>query len=95
MLVAADSFAGALADDVYQQVASFLPPGRGAELALPLATPRRDVEVVRVNAGEAFRVTRKVGAHAGPANAFLERALGAPATTRQWTTVVRLVARYA
>ena len=92
-LVAADPFAGA-PDDVYQQVVSFVPRAAGRTLSLPLATPRRDVEVVRVDAGEVFSVVRRIGTQAGPANAFLERLLGQPATTRSWGTVRRLVERF-
>jgi uncharacterized protein (DUF1697 family) len=93
-LVAADPFAGAPTRDVYQQVVSFLPADAAPDLAPPLATARGDVELVRVAGAEAFSVTRKVNGQAGPANAFLERATGARATTRQWSTVVRLVARH-
>ena len=95
VLARAEPFEGAPTRDVYQQVVTFLSTGAGAGLALPLATPRLDVEVVRVVRDTAFSVTRKVAGTAGPANAFLERASRAPATTRQWSTVIRLLERWA
>jgi len=39
-------------------------------------------------------VSRWVGLSAGSPNAWLERVLREPATTRNWRTVVRLVEKY-
>lgn len=62
---------------------------------LPAATARGDVEVVGITATEALCIARQFGKSPGSPNAFAEKVLGAPATTRAWNTVVRLVDRYA
>ncbi|HXE58337.1 MAG TPA: DUF1697 domain-containing protein [Gemmatimonadales bacterium] len=93
-LVASDPFVDAPADDVHQQTITFLPRAPRRRPTMPLVTPRRDAEVFRLDGGEAFGVIRKIGGRAGSPNALLERALGVPATTRNWRTVVRLVERF-
>lgn len=94
-LVALDPFASVDRGSVYRCNATFLSDGVGALPAVPLESRRRDVEVLRVTGGEALGVSRKVGNTPGSPNAFLERLLGRPATTRHWNTVVRLVRKYA
>lgn len=93
-LVASAPFADAPRDDIYEHCVSFLPAGLRSKPAVPLLTPRRDVEVLRFLAGEAFSVIRRIGSSPGPVNAVLERQFGAPTTTRNWSTVLRLVEKY-
>jgi uncharacterized protein (DUF1697 family) len=61
----------------------------------PLATPRGDVEVIAITGSEALCLAHKLGKNPGSPNAFLEKALALPATTRVWNTVVRLVDKHA
>lgn len=61
----------------------------------PSATPRGDVEVIAITGSEALCIVRKLGKSPGSPNAFLEKALALPATTRVWNTVVRLVDKHA
>lgn len=94
-LVALDPFASVERSSVYERCVSFLHSESITLPALPLASKRRDVEVLRFTRSEALSVSRKVGNTAGSPNAFLEKLLGSPATTRNWNTVVRLVEKYA
>ena len=48
-----------------------------------------------MGADAVFSVVRVVGRSPGSPNAFLEKLLGLPATTRVWNTVVRLVDKHA
>jgi uncharacterized protein (DUF1697 family) len=60
----------------------------------PSATPRGDVEVISFTGSEVLCIVRKFGKNPGSPNAFLEKALALPATTRVWNTVVRLVDKH-
>ena len=93
-LVSAAPFAAADTGDVYECCASFLPPRTGARLALPLRSTRGDVELFARRGDVVFALSRKFGASPGSPNALLERTLGLQATTRNWNTVVRLVAKF-
>jgi uncharacterized protein (DUF1697 family) len=58
------------------------------------ASPRGDVEIIQLIGSEALCIARKLTKSPGSPNAFLEKALDLPATTRAWNTVVRLVAKH-
>jgi uncharacterized protein (DUF1697 family) len=94
-LVALDPFAAVDRGSVYEICVSFLDAKRSALPALPLVSKRQDVEVLHATEGEAFSISRVVGNTPGSPNAFLEKLLGAPASTRAWNTVVRLVDKHA
>jgi uncharacterized protein (DUF1697 family) len=93
-LVAQDPFAAVDPDSVYERCVSFLHPEVLLPAAVPAASRRGDVEVLCLTATEALCVSRKVGNTPGSPNAFLERLLGLPATTRSWNTVRRLVGKH-
>lgn len=42
----------------------------------------------------AFALSRRLGRSPGSPNALIERALGTQATTRNWNTIERLVAKF-
>ena len=65
------------------------------DAGLPRESPRGDVAIVRLTGAEALCIARQQGKSPGSPNAFLEKALGLPATTRAWNTVVRLVDKHA
>ena len=93
-LVALDPFAFVERSSVHECCVSFMPHGVTLP-ALPLESSRGDVEVFRSTGTEALSLSRKVGTTPGSPNAFLEKLLGSPVTTRAWNTVVRLVQRHA
>jgi uncharacterized protein (DUF1697 family) len=94
-LVAAEPFRGHAGPDVHEHAATFGPADAFEALSLPLASPRGDVEVIRVTAWVTLSVCRKIMSAPGGATPFLEKTLGVPVTTRSWTTVARLVRKFA
>ncbi|VTU24870.1 hypothetical protein H4CHR_01480 [Variovorax sp. PBS-H4] len=90
-LVALDPFSGVERESVYEVCVTFLDAKHPALPALPLVSKREDVELLSATEGEVFSVCRAVGNTPGSPNAFLEKLLGTPASTRAWNTVVRLV----
>ena len=93
-LVAFDPFAKVVPGSVYECCASFLHPESSILGPLPLESKRRDVRILRFTGTEALSVSLKIGNTPGSPNAFLERRLGLPVTTRNWRTIVRLVERH-
>lgn len=94
-LVAANPFAGHVAEGRDACCISLLGAPRVPLPALPLVTPRGDLELLSAADTHVFSVSRWLGKSGGSPNAWLERHLGEPATTRNWRTVVRLVEKYA
>jgi len=93
-LVAGDPFAGQVAAGRDACCITFLGAPRKPLPTLPLVTPRGDLELLRSDDTHVLSVSRWVGKSGGSPNAWLERHLGEPATTRNWRTVVRLVEKY-
>ena len=95
-IVTLDPFAGIESGSVFACCTSFLDTTHGLSAPqLPLESKRRDVKVLQLTDSEAFSVCIKVGNTPGSPNAFLEKLLGLPVTTRNWNTVVRLAQKYA
>lgn len=94
-LVASEPFAGIGLEDVYECSTTFLPAGAGRRVAMPQRNARGDVEVVAVRGDVVFSLSRKFGASPGSPNAYLEKLLQRQASTRNWNTVLRLVAKHA
>jgi len=92
-LVESDPFAGISRRAVYRFCVSFF-DGKPAGVRVPRRSSRGDVEVVRLTRGEMLSIVRKLGSGPGSPTLLLENALGRPATTRVWNTLVRLVARF-
>jgi uncharacterized protein (DUF1697 family) len=59
--------------------------------SLPLFSPKRDLELFRVQGKDAFLLSHRIAGRFGFPNNFLEDALGAVATTRNWNTVCKMV----
>jgi len=93
-LVTLNPFADIEPGTVYACCASFLHPVDSLRARLPLESKRRDVKVLRWTDSEALSVSLKVGNTPGSPNAFLEKLLGIPVTTRSWNTIVRLVRKH-
>ena len=93
-LVALNPFSDVQPGSVYACCVSFLHPDSAPLAELPLESRRGDVKVLRCTGSEALSISLKLGNTPGSPNAFLEKQLGLPATTRVWNTVVRLVERH-
>jgi uncharacterized protein (DUF1697 family) len=93
-LVAERPFEGIALDAGDAHCVTFLAATRRALPALPFANARGDVELLADTGAEVLSASRLRGASPGSPNALLERLLDAPATTRNWRTVVRLVDRF-
>jgi uncharacterized protein (DUF1697 family) len=99
-LVASDPLAGVALDDVYAPCATFLIGAPADGVSLPSTNAKGDmrvgdVRVVSWHDGMLLSLAYKLGTSAGSPNAFVERTLDVPATTRVWNTVVRLVRKHA
>lgn len=93
-LVASHPFKSVLPGSVYACCVSFLPASYEEPPAWPRASVRGDVEILHVNGTEVFSISRQITKSPGSPNAFLEKLLGTPVTTRNWNTVVRLVGKH-
>ena len=93
-LVASDPFAGQVAEAPDACCITFLGAPRRPLPALPLVSPRGDLELLRSDDTHVLSVSRWLGKSGGSPNAWLERHFGEPATTRNWRTVVRLVGKH-
>jgi uncharacterized protein (DUF1697 family) len=93
-LVASDPFVGHVAEGRDACCISFLGAPRKPLPTLPFVSVRADLELLRAEDTHVLSISRWVGKSAGSPNAWLERALGEPATTRNWRTVLRLVEKY-
>ncbi|OOG39918.1 DUF1697 domain-containing protein [Polaromonas sp. A23] len=93
-LVASHPFKSVAPGSVYACCVSFLPAKYAEPPAWPRASARGDVEILGVNGTEVFSVSRQIAKSPGSPNAFLEKLLGSPVTTRNWNTVVRLVGKH-
>jgi uncharacterized protein (DUF1697 family) len=94
-LVAERPFDGVALGEGDAHCVTFLAGTKHALPALPFANARGDVELLVDTGAEILSASRLLGASPGSPNALLERLLGAPATTRNWRTVVRLVDKFA
>ena len=93
-LVASDPFAGQVAEGLDACCITFLGAPRRPLPALPVVSPRGDLELLRSDDTHVLSVSRWLGKSGGSPNAWLERHFGEPATTRNWRTVVRLVDKH-
>lgn len=92
-LVADDPFAAIDRTGVHDCCVTFL--SAGAVLPpLPLSSTRGDASVFARRDDDAFGICRQLGSSPASPNPLIEKASGAPATTRSWNTIVRLVARH-
>lgn len=93
-LVARRPFKSVAPGSVYACCVSFLPTTYAAPKKWPRSSARGDVEILGVTDTEVFSISRQITKSPGSPNAFLEKLLGSPVTTRNWNTVVRLVEKH-
>jgi uncharacterized protein (DUF1697 family) len=94
-MVATDPFAAADLVDVYECCVTFLSAGAGRKVTVPQSNARGDVAIIGRQGDAIFSLIRKFGASPGSPNAYLEKLLGRQTTTRNWNTILRLVAKHA
>jgi uncharacterized protein (DUF1697 family) len=94
-LVAEDPFLPFEDAEISERSLTLFRPGSTVMVQTPLESNRRDCLVFRIDAGEAFSVSRAIDGKSGYPTPVLEKALHAPVTTRSWTTILRLVAQHA
>jgi uncharacterized protein (DUF1697 family) len=94
-LVSLNPFGAVERTSVHEYCASFTGQDIGSLTQPPTESKRRDVKVLHMTESEVFSVSLRVARTPGSPNAFLEKHMGVPFTTRNWNTVVRLVQRYA
>lgn len=93
-LVAADPFADFDQASIAERALTFFEPAAAPLAQAPLESARRDCLIFRIEAGDAFSITRTVNGQTGYPTPVLEKALGRPVTTRSWTTIQRLVRKF-
>ncbi|WP_213953253.1 MULTISPECIES: DUF1697 domain-containing protein [unclassified Variovorax] len=93
-LADAAPFEGVDRASVYEFCITFLHADAVVPRNLPVISPRGDVQIVHVTDSEVLSVVHKFGQSPGSPNAYLEKTLGLPATTRAWNTVLRLLTRH-
>ncbi len=90
-LVRRNPFAAFEADPEIKRYVAFLSSAPQARAVFPIALPREGLEALGMTGRDVFIVSRrKPNGMYGFPNNFLEHQLGAPATTRNWTTVQKV-----
>jgi uncharacterized protein (DUF1697 family) len=92
-LVAEAPFAAVDMTTVYACCITFISPTTALP-ETPLHSSRGDVAILRFTSSEALSTCVIIGKSPGSPNAFLEKQLAVPASTRNWNTVVRLVQKF-
>jgi hypothetical protein len=62
--------------------------------ALPVVSRKGDITLFEIRNGVALSHRIEINGNAGDANAFVERLLRVPSTSRRWRTVEGLVGKY-
>lgn len=92
-MVAADPFAAIGEGRDVKKYVTFVSRMPLEPFALPLVSPHKDVEVFSIEGADIFSIAlpAKDGRYGFP-NSFIEKRLKVPATSRNWTTVCKLIA---
>lgn len=70
---------------------SFLKEELKKKPKLPHISQKKDVEIIEIKKREIYSLTVEINGRFGFPNNFVENEFGVPATTRNWTTVCKLV----
>lgn len=93
-LVAEDPFSHINHSDISGRAISFFDPTIETRPAAPIESKRKDCFIFRIGAGEALSVIREVNGKTGYPTPVLENILNSPVTTRNWTTILRLINKH-
>jgi uncharacterized protein (DUF1697 family) len=94
-LVAEDPFADFKDSTNIGYAMSFFDPKIGTKGIAPIESKRKDCLIFRIDTGEAFSIVREVNGKEGYPTPVLENVLNSPVTTRNWTTILRMVKKHA
>jgi uncharacterized protein (DUF1697 family) len=70
---------------------SFLKEELKKKPKLPHISTKKDVEIIEIKKREVYCLTVEINGRFGFPNNFVEKEFGVPATTRNWTTVCKLL----
>jgi uncharacterized protein (DUF1697 family) len=89
--VRSEPFAAIMDDDVYERCVTLLPDSPPVDLRLPIETRRRDSVLFGRLSADVLSITRMVGGRPGQPGKYLETTTGLRVTTRNWSTIERIV----
>lgn len=91
-LVAKEPFAGTESQGDIKSYVTFLTENPGRNPAIPLFSKKKDVEIISRSGIAVFSLAYAVGdGHYGFPNSFVEKEFAVKATSRYWSTVLKLV----
>lgn len=90
-IVKQNPFKGIKAGPNIKMYATFLSEKLNSKPKLPLISPKKDVKIIRIIKSDVFSLTRMQNGRFGFPNIFIEKELGISATTRNWTTVSKII----
>jgi uncharacterized protein (DUF1697 family) len=93
-LAATDPFAAEPEGEVYERCITFLPQAGLPVGELPYMSPRRDCAIFARTSTEVFSITHLINHRPGQPGKWIEQQAGTPVTTRNWSTVIRILQRY-
>ena len=92
-IVRLNPFKKVAADAAAKLYVTFLVEALKAKPKIPLLSPKKDCEIIHVTPREVFTVTFAMpSGRAGEWMAFIEKEFGKSVTTRNWNTVIKILA---
>jgi uncharacterized protein (DUF1697 family) len=79
-------------DAEVKKYVTFLSEKHQSKLKIPVLSPKKDWEIIHLNPREVFVVAFPVKGRYGESMALLEKEFGKSVTTRNWNTVVKVLA---
>ena len=78
-------------DDNTKMYVTFISEEPNKKPSLPLLSSKKDVEVFQIKNLNIFSLSHRINGSFGFPNRFIEKELGVSATTRNWTTVSKII----
>ena len=91
-LIQSDPFKGLKPKESEKMYVTFMNEEPKQKHTLPLFSSKKDVEIFRMYKQDAFCISHRINGSFGFPNAFIEKELKVVATTRNWTTVNKIMA---
>ncbi len=93
-LLIQNPFGNYVNQDTVKCYVSFLSAKPKSMPPLPLTDLKEGLELVKISGNHAFVLSREIKGRYGFPNNFIEAEFGIPATTRNWTTIMKIVSRF-